>query len=164
MQDIGADLAEAEAYYVDQFPAFALQTTFVATYSLLEDELLGIARTVGRHLKIELDSEDLHDNGIYAAKKYLKKLCNITIPTERHWEQAVKHGMLRNICVHTRGRVKTSNTEVRKYVDRKTGLLSIDERNHLQFTREFCLEVLDNVESLLNEVYKLAQRKMSEGS
>jgi hypothetical protein len=38
----GEQYAEMQANYVDRFPAFALETTFVATYAFLEDEMMNI--------------------------------------------------------------------------------------------------------------------------
>jgi hypothetical protein len=45
---------EMHTDYGERFPTFALETTFVATYALLEDELMSICGLVQRHLKLEL--------------------------------------------------------------------------------------------------------------
>jgi hypothetical protein len=159
MQSIGEDWGEAATFYVDLFPAFALETTFVASYAFLEDQMLEIARLIGQRLGIQLKPEDLKDKGIVGAKTYLEKLCGITVPVDQRWEKATKHGQLRNACEHTRGRVKKENSELRKYVKANKATLSIDDRDRLQFTREFCLEVLDNIKALLGELYKLARKR-----
>ncbi len=87
---------------MELFPAFALQTTFVATYTLLEDELCDIARAGGLHLKVELDPEDLGDKGIHAAKKYFQKLYGINIADDPNWHLMIRYGQLRNVCAHRR--------------------------------------------------------------
>ena len=102
IQSLVEDYAEATSDFLGHFPTFALETTFVATYSLLEDEMFEIARIVGHHLKINLEPEELGDKGIHAAKKYLEKLCGVTVPPDQHWEQAVNHGRIRNVYVHRR--------------------------------------------------------------
>jgi hypothetical protein len=153
-QLLGEDYAEEKGYLIDHFPEFTLQNTFVATYSLLEDEMFKIARFVGGRLKIKLDPEELCDKGIRAAKKFLEKLCDITIPGDAVWQQAVQHGSVRNVFAHARGRVKKTSTDVRRYVEGKTS--SIDDKDQLHVTKEFCFEVLDNVKALLLKVLYLA--------
>jgi hypothetical protein len=156
IESLAEDYAEAESHLLKHFPAFALHTTFVASYSLLEDQMLEIGRIVGRHLNVNLEPEDLWDKGIHAAKKYLEKLCGINVPNGRPWEEVVHYGKLRNVCMHSRGRVKETNSDVRKYVAKKTSI-TINDYNHLEFTKTFCLEALDNIEELLNALYELAR-------
>src|SRR5262245_35688577 len=59
IQAVAEDRAEAERFYVDLFPAFALEPTFVATYSLLEDQMFEIAGAVGERLGIKPDPRDV---------------------------------------------------------------------------------------------------------
>jgi hypothetical protein len=155
------DWYESEYYLGRHFPAFALQTTFVATYSLLEDEMVNLARVVGRKLGIKLDPDDLKHTGIHAAKVYLESLCGIEFPeTTNPWQQAIHYGRLRNVCAHARGRVKEGDTKVRNFVESKKKMLRIDDYDQLYLSREFCFEVLDNVEALLNNLFKLARNKV----
>jgi hypothetical protein len=151
---IGDDFEEAQTLYVEHFPAFTIQNTFVATYSLLEDNLFGIARFVGSRLDIELDPSELADKGINAARKFLKKLCGVEIPADEFWNAALKHGQIRNVCAHAGRKVKKENNEIRDYVAR-TSSLSINKEGEIVLTQEFCFEVLDNVENLLKAAYQL---------
>lgn len=155
MQQIGEDYAEEKAYLVEHFPEFTLQNAFVATYSLLEDELFKIARHTGKFLQIKLEPEELGDRGIHAAKTFLEKLCDVTIPNDRVWQTAVRHGQLRNVFAHARGYVKPTNTEIRQYVATQT-TISIDAKDRLRITQDFCFEALENVQVLLRSVLKLA--------
>jgi hypothetical protein len=151
--------AEMQTYYIDRFPAFALETIFVSTYAFLEDEMMTICRHIGNHLKIELGPEKLSDKGIEAAKTYLEKLCDIAVPNDRLWQQAKMYGQLRNIFSHARGRVKDDNKTVQHYVAANTGKLSID-KGRLRITKEFCLEVLDDAEKILKSLLRLAQDRI----
>lgn len=154
------DWRESE-HYLGRFPGFALQTTFVATYSLLEDEMVNLARVVGRKIGIKLDPDDLKHTGIHAARVYLEALCGIDFPEATHpWQQAIHYGRLRNVCAHARGRVKKGDTKVRDFVDSKKKLLSIDDYDQLQLSTEFCFEALNNIEALLNELFKRAKDKV----
>lgn len=83
-QSIYEDLSESDHYLGIHFPAFALQTTFVATYSLLEDEMVNLARVVGRKMGIKLAPDDLKHTGIHAARVYLESLCGIDFPEATH--------------------------------------------------------------------------------
>jgi hypothetical protein len=162
-----SDFCEHHAETADnltrRFPEFVWRTTFVAIYSLLEEEMVDIARTVGRDLGIELDPDDLRDNGILAAKKYLQCLCGIAFPEGKHpWQEAIHYKRLRDSIVHYRGCLNRANhskgEQIEKYVNGKRWI-SIDCNRCLQLSKEFCLEVLENAETLLDDLYKLAQER-----
>jgi len=122
---------------------------------------MGICRLVGDHLNIKLGPDKLKDKGIEAAKTYLEKLCNITVPNDQLWQQAQHYDQLRNVFSHTRGCVKEANKPVRQYVAANPTKLSI-EKNQLRITKDFCLEVLDNVEKLLNSLLRLVRQRITE--
>ena len=157
------DEAQTAFNLTRHFPEFAWETTFVAIYSFLEDEMLGIARIVGRRLGIKLDPDDLRDKGIRAAKKYLQHLCSVAFPEGKHpWQEALHYNRVRNAIVHSRGRLKRSKygARIQKYVQGKKSV-TIDSFNRLQLSKAFCLEVLENVESLLDDLFKLALKRVS---
>jgi hypothetical protein len=155
MQQIGEAYAEEKGYLVNHFPEFTLQNAFMATYSLLEDELFKIARQTGKYLQIKLEPDELGDRGIRAAKTFLEKLCDVTIPNDQVWQTAVRHGQLRNVFAHARGHVKPTNIEIRQYVASQKNI-SIDSKDQLRITQDFCFEVLENVRLLLRNLLKLA--------
>lgn len=157
----GSGYAEMESLYVDRFPAFALETTFVATYAFLEDEMMEVCRFLGDRLKIKLGPEELRNKGIEAAKTYLEKLCDLRVPNERPWQEAQHYGRLRNVFSHTQGCVKEGNDKVRKYVAANADKLSIED-GRLRITKEFCLAVVDDVENLLTSLLRLAQARITE--
>ena len=156
------DCAETAHELSSHFPSFAWQSSFVAIYTLLEDDMLNIARILGTHLGITLDPDDLKDKGIFAAKRYLESLCGIAFPqAERPWQEVLHYNRLRNVIVHARGRIGRTRCEkaIRNYVRGKDSL-SLDNLDRLEFSRQFCCEVLENVEALLEELFKLAQDKV----
>jgi hypothetical protein len=157
----GEEYAEMQTYYGDRFPNFALETSFVATYAFLEDEMMNICRLVGGRLKIKLGPDKLSDKGIEAARTYLEKLCDITVPNDERWRRAKTYGQLRNIYSHARGRVKPDNKPVQQYVAANATMLSI-EKGRLRVTKEFCLQVLDDVEKLLKSLLHLARVLITE--
>lgn len=148
-----------------EFPTFALETTFVAMHSQLEDQLSTLCEFVGKRLNINLNLEDLSHKGIFRAKIYLEKLCGIPFPEETHaWQQVLHYNRVRNVVVHSRGLLKTEKTEgIRKYVESKGRVLTLTN-NRLNLTKEFCLEVLDNIEALFMDLVRLAQERLKPAS
>jgi hypothetical protein len=145
-----------------KFPALAYQTTFVATYTLLEDELAGLARVLGQGLGVKLELDDLSRKGIHAARVYLEKLCGLSFPEGSHaWQEAVQYSHLRNVLVHARGRLKEGD-KARKFAESKKLLPTYvcGRADDLQLTMDFCLEVADNVEALLNDLFRLADARL----
>ena len=122
---------------------------------------MGIARLGGSRLKISLGPDELNDKGIRAAKKYLDKLCGVKVPNDDPWQAATKHGLLRNVFSHSRGRVKKDNNDVRRYVAANPDLIRIDDHDRLRLTQEFCLQVLKNVGVLLRSILVLAEERLA---
>jgi glyoxylate carboligase len=69
---------------------------------------------------------------------------------------------IRNVIVHSRNRIWRSKkaTAIRKYVEGKKSITTDNDR--IQLSKEFCLEVLDNVKALLGELMDLARAKIVE--
>jgi hypothetical protein len=161
-QSICDEMSKSGYLLVYEFPDFALQTTFVATYSLLEDQMADLANFMGGRLGITLSLDDLSHKGIHASKVYLERLCDIPFPEQtRSWQQVVQYNRLRNVVAHARGRIKDEDRKSRNIIESKKGLLAITTFGQLKLTREFCLEVLDDVEVLLNELFGLATERLT---
>jgi hypothetical protein len=164
-EDMRHDLYEDESMTAfnlkEHFPAFSWQTTFVSIYSFLEDEMLALAAMLGRHIGIKLSPDDLRHNGIFAAKVYLTDLCGIAFPDGKHpWQEILHYNPIRNVIVHSRGRIWRSKKAkaIRKYAEGKQSITT--ENDRVQLSKEFCLEVLGNVRSLLGELMDLARAKI----
>lgn len=143
------------------FPALSWLTTFVSIYSFLEDEMLGLAETLGQQIGIKLKPDDLRHSGIFAAKVYLTELCGIAFPTsKRPWQEIQHYNRIRNAIVHRRGNLFRSKhaKQIDAYIKGKTTIT--DEGNRLKLSKEFCLEVIENVEVLLRELLGLARARI----
>ncbi|HVS37476.1 MAG TPA: hypothetical protein VMS17_18075 [Gemmataceae bacterium] len=157
------DAYETASNLADRFPAFAWQTTFVAIYSFLEDEMLGLARLVSRLLDITPAPKKQKYKGIFLAQQHLQFDCAIAFPDgSPHWLQAQDYNRIRNAIVHRRGRIGGWKYEeaIRQYTHGKDSV-SIDDFYRLQLSEAFCLEVLDNVEALLEDLFRLADERVS---
>ncbi|MCI0703846.1 MAG: hypothetical protein L0241_22530 [Planctomycetia bacterium] len=164
-EDMRYDLYDDESMRAfnlkEYFPAFSWLTTFASIYSFLEDEMLGVATTVGRQLGIKLRPDDLRHNGIFAAQVYLRDLCGIDFPEEsRPWQEVRHYNHIRNAIVHSRGnlfRAKKAK-DIEKYAEGKKSI--VIENDHIELSKEFCLEALENVRALLDEVTELARERI----
>jgi hypothetical protein len=161
-EDMQQDLYEDESAkafnLMEHFPAFSWLTTFVSIYSFLEDEMLGLAEMVGRHIGIKLSPDDLRHSGIFAARVYLTDLCGIAFPDAKHpWQEILHYNPIRIVIVHSRGRIWRSKKAkaIRKYVEGKKSITT--DYYRIQLSKEFCLEALGNVEALLGELMDLAR-------
>jgi hypothetical protein len=147
----------------EDFPAFSWLTTFVSIYSFLEDEILDLAATLGRQIGIKLSPDDLRHSGIFAAKVYLTDLCGIVFPDTNHpWEEILHYNPVRNLIVHSRGRIWRSKKAkaIRTWAEGKKTITIHNDR--IQLSKEFCLEALGNVKALLGELMNLARARILE--
>ena len=147
----------------ERFPLFSWLTTFVSIYSFLEDEMLDLAATLGRHIGIKLRPDDLRHSGIFAAQVYLTDLCGIAFPEAKHpWQEILRYNPIRNVIVHSRGRIWRSKKvkAIRKYAEGNPSITIHNDR--IQVSKDFCLEVLGNVRALLEELLDLARVKIVE--
>ncbi len=161
--DIIENNTEMAFNLTEHFPAFSWQTTFVAIYSYLEAELLDLRRTGGRHIGIKLDPEDLRHTGIFAAKMYLTDLCGIAFPEQEHpWQEVLHYNPIRNVIVHSYGQLSRSKkaNAIRRYAEGKISI-TVENFDTIKLSKEFCLEVLENVKALSSELYKLALARVS---
>ena len=145
------------------FPALTWQTTFVTIYSFLEHEMTAVARWVGKHLKIERSPTKGDFSVIVNVQRFLTDRCAIAFPaSDAPWMEILQYTDLRNAIVHGRGQVcgAKNAAEVRKYVESKP-TLTIEGADQVRVSKEFCEEVLHNVESLLKSLFNLVRDRVA---
>lgn len=147
----------------EHFPEFAWQTTFVAIYSFLEVSMIDIANDLGPYLGVEVELDELRSDGIFAAKLYLAKLCHLPFPEGSHaWQEVCHFNKIRNAIVHSRGNLNRANKskEIMKYAEGKTSIKI--ESGILKLSKEFCINALDDVRTLLDTLFVLSRAKRVE--
>lgn len=157
------DRADTAHDLTSEFPRRAREATFVLAYSILEDDLLNIARNVGLHLGITKDPEKGKDKGIFAARSFLVDSCGIAFPEQgKPWQEILEYNRLRNAVVHKRGRIHRSKhrEEIIAYVARTPSVTLNEGTGRLEFSQEFCFKVLDDTEALLMTLFTLALDKV----
>ncbi len=125
--------------------------------------MLRLPEVIAWHLAITLAKNQKY-KGIFLAKKYLEDDCGIAFPKGGHpWQQMQHYNRIRNAIVHRRSCISGWKDEeaVRSYT-KVNNAVSIDNFDRLRLSKEFCLQVLDNVEALLEDLFKLAQERVSD--
>lgn len=138
----------------NHFPSMACQTTFIATYSFFEHQLMAIAEHVQVCKGYGIGPHDLREKGIFAAKKYLTQMCGIAFPSkEPEWQDIRAYNRIRNVLVHELGKLKPgdSSKDIRAYIARKPAI-QIDNHEQLSLTMPFCVEAISAAHRFLNKV------------
>ncbi len=144
----------------EHFPSFTWQTTFVALYSLLEHEMFAACRQMRHIQKHLIGPEDLKDKGIFAAQKYVEKVCRVAFPEKgRPWQEILHYNKVRNVLVHNQGELKHTVEGLRQYVASRKNL-SVDHNDELKLTRDFCLDVVSIMRQFFDELYQSLKKSV----
>jgi hypothetical protein len=139
----------------DIFPNILRLSFFVTCYSLLESRLLMLCKNLQAEKKRQIGPRDLRDEGIFAAKIYLKRVIGIDFPDQkRPWQEIVEYNRIRNIIVHEYGRVNLKNDngqKVKSFVE-KHSWIKLDNLNHIQLTENFYQEVIITLRDFFHEL------------
>jgi hypothetical protein len=129
----------------DVFPSMLRSTVFVASYSLLENHLVDICER--EHSKQKLGKAPKLKSGIiFKARDYLVDVAGIKLPDSTPaWDNICAYNKLRNAIVHKSGKLDDElKKELEDFLKASPGI-SLDQNNALQFTEEFCPEVIKNM-------------------
>jgi hypothetical protein len=153
MESLHEELSEKLDLHHNSFPTFVYQTTFASSYSFLEDELLGFARKFGESHGDTTEPESPGNTGIFAAKKRFEKH-GLAFPAGHAWNEVVEYNPIRNAVLHCRGNLTHAKkaTQIRAYADRNTKIRINRVGDFVVFKGDFCLEVLDNIETLIKDL------------
>ena len=136
-------------------PSLSHSATIVSIFSFLEHEMFELCARLQKNAKHRIGVKDLAGSGIEQAANYLEKICGLSglkIPTT--WAEICKLQKVRNVIVHRRGMLKEANPKndpdhaIRRYSIEK-GLFADPTDTQLVITKEFCVEVIETVRSML---------------
>jgi hypothetical protein len=151
------DNSHMQFCYGNVFPTIAYQTTFLSSYSYLEDRMLMIARLYGQTKGDDSNPEKGKTNGIFAAKERIEKH-GLTFPAGHAWDEAVEYSAIRHAIIHCRGNLRHARKagQIRAYAARNPKV-KISPNDHVEFSDDFCAETLDNIQSLLASLYAVVK-------
>ena len=158
-----------ELFYIDKrwqlsevFPNTLRSSLFVTCYSLLEHELVGLCEYLQREHNYSIKVTDLRGKGIFGAQTYLKKVVGIDFPDQTSsWTDIVVYNRIRNFIVHNNGQLDDSNQakKLESFINAKPSI-SLDQLKYIQFSKDFCPEVIGTLESFFDELFKILPYKL----
>jgi hypothetical protein len=125
----------------------------IATYSLLEEHLNAVCRSLGALKPESLGVSDLRGEGIERAKLYLRKIgkCSGTLFADDKWSDIKMLQAVRNVLVHNSGliRERPQAKTIRQYVRSKRRFFSQMYGDFIWPKRAYCEHSIKNAEAFL---------------
>jgi hypothetical protein len=147
--------AEEDEKLAVALPALSHSATIVSIFSFLEHEMFELCARLQKNAKHPIGVKDLSGSGIEQAANYLEKICGLTdLRKHQRWGEVCKLQKVRNVIVHRRGILKEPkpkndlDQEIRRYAFEK-GLLTDKLSTDLVITKEFCVEAIETLKSML---------------
>jgi hypothetical protein len=165
-EQFGDRVADEDWHLHEQYPALLWQTTFIATYSLLERSLLGLCELLENLQHLDLSLEDIKGQGIEAAQKYLKKVCRVPFPDANNpdWDAIQRARKIRNCFVHQLGQLKipgsNRDNQLRSLVKSLSGKVDLRGDTQLVLRSGYCFEFMDIVSRFVKSVLKAVPDEM----
>lgn len=147
---------DKEAIY--EFIRTFRHSSIVNLFSFLEVSLNKLCLIVRKAKAINLSPDDLIHKGVIKSQVYLEKVCSIDFPSGcNDWQQIIKLNRVRNQIVHEQGYIKdkTKNPGKKLFnIVKQTDGLSIERDSLIVIEENYFFEVLMNIKTLLDTVYK----------
>jgi hypothetical protein len=111
---------------------------------------------------IQLSPADINGKGIERSKKYLTKVINISFPSDSvEWQLIRKFNEIRNYFTHNDSLLRKDSTDDKRkklvnYIESIPSLQLIEsnipEYYEVQISKEFCLNVIDTMQTFFNKL------------
>jgi hypothetical protein len=157
-RDWYAEMEAGDAFQLaEDFPALMWQTAFIQMYFILESSVISLCETVRRAGGFT-ERVTGKDKGLQAAQKFLTKVAGVDFPFEGPvhgpiWKELLHMSELRNIFAHRMGHIHDEPTpELKKYIERKNGLIEIDSAGQIMLKEQYCLEAIKTARQFFADV------------
>lgn len=159
-------LADKRYQYEDKFTQTIRASLVISVLSTTEHQLILIANDYGKKIGSHLKVDDLSGGGnLEKIKKYFTKVLKVDgFSKNLGWPELMMVQRVRNILIHEGGWVKSTDTELTKYVNSSTEISfwlhprKGGEKEHIEIGPTFVRYVIGVVrkaeEGLLVEVFK----------
>ena len=143
------------AHFESIFPQYQKQSYLVMLVSLFEDYMNQICHSL--HFEKELCCK-LHDykgSGIDRAKKYLRKVALINVPTANNfWKLIIDARDIRNIVAHNAGHLDEEIHRNHLKIVASNEHLDTEKfaRVHLDIKKDFLFDIIDAMENFAKEI------------
>ncbi len=158
---------EAKIELACTFPALAWSSIFLTIYTLLEHELVSIAKHMGKVKGIAAHPEKNKKSkkGIFAIREFLVDNFQMDPEIDKRWPELEALNKIRNCLAHDRGILGEPVTipflppknyerdcDIREYAEKNPKLVHVGSDRQIRVGSEFCTQALATVESFLNRV------------
>ncbi len=155
-QDAIREYSSDEFYLLEeQFPKNYRYSMVVSAYSLLEQTMVQLCKSVKDH-KPTLPEPRFGRAIIWKAKEYLVRYGEMRFrDNSRNWSKIEKYNKIRNTIAHVEGEVERNELTVFRRYARSLGSCRLDSYRHIQIDRDFVPEMLRAITGfVLNEMLK----------
>jgi hypothetical protein len=147
----------------DWLPRMAAYSIFILLSSIVETQLLAFARRIGRG-KSPFDPNDLKGSVLDRVRVYVKKVSDLDLSQNKHWQHLKDLQDLRDIIVHRAGKPRWDDMKERQHVERMRKSypgVSVDKNRHtlkadveLNFSVHSCRYFAAVVEDFFKNLFK----------
>ena len=143
-------------------PRMLGNSAIISIHSVVETQLMDIARRLQSERKIGIEQKDITGKGIERVKIYLTKLFDLPIGERDGWPRLTDLAAIRNIIVHRAGAQGSSEDQRKKVQDlikRYGEKLTLDgpkenPRSEIVVSLELCNDFIDDAEAFLLQLIK----------
>lgn len=146
--------------YKENFPRILLNSFHVTAYTLLESEIYSVASRVGKKQNQVFDVSEIRGKDyLQSTCYYIEKLTAVDAKTFGSWSELTEGQRLRNIIVHSNGKLM-ANKDIelaKKYKvcsESSIELPSGRSIKELSITYDYCKAFLDTLRAFFTELYK----------
>lgn len=149
-------------YYQDvawHFPNQFRMSLVSAAYTMLEENLIGIAKMLGRVKKSKLTITDFKGDAYSRAKLFLTKVIEIPL-TATDWEPLDPYMFVRNFIVHSAGSLDKNHNRyaaVKQHIS-KHEHISADHLEHIVLTRGYAEAYLRQIAAFYSKLYSACEQ------
>jgi len=149
---------DLDTHFQTDFPQYQKQSHLLMLVSFFEDYLNQLCHSICFERALTCDLKDIAGSGIERAKKYLKKVACVQIPTDtKYWNKIIEARDIRNIVAHNAGHLNEEAHKKHFQIIEINSHLDSEEfaRVHLNIKQDYLFEVITAMENLVEAVWKI---------
>tara|TARA_R110002049_G_scaffold17289_2_gene67547 strand:- start:960 stop:1640 length:681 start_codon:yes stop_codon:yes gene_type:complete len=128
------DIYENEVLNYGEFPKLLNNSIFLVIYSMFESHYQELCMIVGNRIGSSLRVKDLAGGSdIELCRNYLTKVVGVNLENSNtEWSEIKKYQILRNAIAHNTGTLKKIDTDLEKFIERKSGVKLLNQTIYIE--------------------------------
>ena len=145
------------------FPSELRTSLITSVMSFLEKHVNDVSEGLAKVQRTSVTHRDMRGSGIPRARIFLTRICRLSLPSNKQWDEVNELLQLRNMLVHNAG-VLEAVSERRRVLELKKRLpgIAYTDDGGFELQRELCMYALDTsdrfVSALTGEVKRICTR------